>query len=177
MWYLHSNHGKGTWCWQGQCLAVLSASVFCIGSACQLFFHFFFPLFSLSHLMKRSEQGPSASQGSHYECMVQYYVMISIHINMKHQHQMVKTYIRVETKTLAKNEIEKKPRDTLLTELVVQWVIANKSTIYSGSLFHSWNWKQNLEIAFPWQHTKNWLLLQGFKVLGSLVVLLTLKRP
>ena len=87
--------------------------------------------------MRRSEQDPSAAQGNHYECMVQYDVMISIHINMKHQHQMVKTYTRVETKTLAKDETKKKPRDTLLTELIVQWVIANKSTTYFGSLCHS----------------------------------------
>ena len=86
--------------------------MFCIGSACQLFFHFFFPLFSLSHLMKRSEQDLGAAQGSHCECMVQYDVMISIHINMKHQNQKVKTYIWFETNTLAKDKIEKKPRDT-----------------------------------------------------------------
>ena len=40
---------------------VSSASVFCTGSACQLFFHFFFPLFSLSHFMKRSEQDPGTA--------------------------------------------------------------------------------------------------------------------
>jgi hypothetical protein len=41
--------------------AVLSTSSFCTRSACQLFFHFFFPLFSLSHLMKRSEQDPGTA--------------------------------------------------------------------------------------------------------------------
>ena len=35
--------------------------MFCTGSAYQLFFHFFFPLFSLSHLMKRSEQDPGTA--------------------------------------------------------------------------------------------------------------------
>ena len=129
-----------------------------------------FPLFSLSYWMKRSEEDPGAAQGSHCECMVQYDVIISIYINMKHQQKMVKTYTSVETKHTGKRRNREETKDTLLTGLTVQWVLENKSTTYFGSLCHSWNWKQNLEIAFPWQHTKNWLLLQAFKVLGSLVV-------